>query len=128
MFIRLLSTLVVSQFVLQLVACTVYEVDTASNDTLSGSLSKAVNKDRGRVIKVDKRYEEAPVYIDYSKRNPVLRHDDEFDKEADYQKEDPFEQEVEFSDFEKLKKRQQAKRTVNSNQSSNPEDQAMSLW
>lgn len=128
MSIRLLSTLMVCQFILLLSACAVYEVDTASNNTLSGSLNKAVNKDRGRVIKVDNRYDEAPVYIDYSKRNPVLRHDDEFDKETDYQKEDPFEEKVEFSDFEKLKKRQQAKRSVNSNQSSNPEDQPMSLW
>jgi len=110
-------------------ACTVYDVDTASNSTLSGSLSKAINKDRGRHIQENQKYDEAPLYIDYSKSNPLLRHDDEFDEDQKVNKIDPFEEKVDFSDYKKMKKKQQDKRNMEQNHElSDKEGGPVSLW
>lgn len=115
-------------FAFSLSACTVYDVDTASNNTLSGSLSRAVNKDRGRYVKENKKYDEAPIYIDYSKSNPVLRHDDEFDKDQKIVKEDPFEERVDFSDYKKMKKKQQDKRNMEQEHGLSEKGGPVSLW
>ena len=95
-----------------LISCASYEVDSASDQTLVGSISKAINTDRGRKQKETETYDQAPIYVDYSKSNPLLRHDDEFDEDQKIEKDDPFEEEVEFSDLKKLKQKRQAKRSM----------------
>lgn len=109
--------------------CAVYDVDTANNSTLSGSLNRAINKERGRSVQDNKKYDEAPIYIDYSKSNPVLRHDDEFDEDKKLIKEDPFEEKVDFSDYKRMKKKQQDKRNMQQNHElSDKEGAPLSLW
>lgn len=109
--------------------CTVYDVDTANNNTLSGSLNRAVNKDRGRYVQDNKKYDEAPIYIDYSKSNPLLRHDDEFDEDKELIKADPFEEKVDFSDYKRMKKKQQDKRNMEQNHElGDKEGGPVSLW
>jgi len=109
--------------------CAVYEVDSASHNTLSGSLNRAVNKDRGRVAKDNQKYKEAPRYIDYSKSNPILRHDDEFNEDKKIQSDDPFEETVDFSDYKKMKKKQQDTRNMKEkHEVSNDPDAPVSLW
>jgi hypothetical protein len=115
--------------ILNLNGCAVYDVDSASNNTLSGSISRAIHKDRGRYIKEEDKYNEAPTYVDYSKSNPLLRHDDEFDEDQKIVTDDPFEEQVEFSDYQKMKKRQQAKRSMEQDHKITDEKEApVSLW
>jgi hypothetical protein len=125
-YFRLLLVCLVTLFFF---SCTVYDVDTAGNSTLAGSLTKAVNKDRARLVKEETQEDEEPVYVDYSKSNPLLRHDEEYDEETDYINEDPFAEDVDFSSYKEMKKRQQAKRRMEKEHKiSNKEDDAMSLW
>ena len=110
-------------------ACAVYEVDSASTDTLSGSLSKLIKKDRGRRIADQQKYDEAPIYVDYSKSNPLLRHDDEFDEDQEFESDDPFEEQVNFSDYQRMKKKQQARRVMEQEHKVTDEEKGpVSLW
>ncbi len=112
-----------------LMSCASYEVDSASNQTLVGSISKAINSDRGRKQKEHETYDQAPIYVDYSKSNPLLRHDDEFDEDQKIEKDDPFEEEVEFSDLKKLKQKRQAKRSMEEDHEiRSEEDGPISFW
>jgi len=107
----------------------VYDVDSASNKTLSGSLSKAIKKDRGRYVKEEQKYDEAPTYVDYSKSNPLLRHDDEYDEKRKIGSDDPFEEQVDFSDYQRMKKRQQEKRNMEQDHEvSDKKGGPVSLW
>ena len=116
-------------FVLSVTACAVYDVDTVGNSTMRGSLTQAVNKDKARLVKEQNQQSTAPVYIDYSKRNPLLRHDEEFDANRRYENEDPFEEQVEFSDYRKLKQRQQQKRDMETrHRLSEDDEKPLSLW
>lgn len=116
--------------------CAVYDLDDTDDKTLSGALSRILHKkDLGRQVSEDDS-EKAPIYVDYSKNNPVLLHDDEYEEEIEYEEEDPFEEAVEFSDFKKLKKRQQEKRdfekdhkiTKRTDKEDDGADEPVSLW
>lgn len=110
-------------------ACTVYDVDKVDNKTLAGSLNRAVNKDRGRYQPSETNDDNtAPIYVDYSKSNPLLRHDDEFDKSKKYSSEDPFEEQVDFSDYQQMKKKQQAKRNMEQEHQVEEKEAGISLW
>lgn len=110
-------------------SCTTYAVDTSDSNTLAGSLSKAINKDRGRVVTSDKKYDDAPTYVDYSKSNPLLRHDDEYAEDEKYEAVDPFAEEIDFAEYQELKEKQQQKRRMEeSHELSDQKDGAMSLW
>jgi len=110
-------------------ACAVYDVDKANDKTLAGSVNRAVNKDRGRYQPDEyNKANSAPIYVDYSKSNPLLRHDDELDRKKKYSSEDPFEEKVEFSEYQQMKKKQQAKRDMQKSHQVNEENKGMSLW
>ncbi len=112
-----------------MLSCTVYDVDTADSTTLAGSLSRAINKDRGRSVAKKNNYDDAPTYVDYSKNNPLLRHDDEYTEDETYEAVDPFEEEVDFAEYKKLKERQQQKRQMEENHNlGDDKNGAMSLW
>lgn len=110
-------------------ACTVYDVDKADDTTFSGSLNRVVNKDRGRYQPLEEnRAALAPIYVDYSKSNPVLLHDNELDRNKKYSTEDPFEEKVEFSEYQKMKQKQQAKRNMEQKHQVDEEGKGISLW
>lgn len=127
LLIRTITCIIFPVFVMS--ACTVYDVDKVDNKTLAGSLNRAVNKDRGRYQPSETNDDNtAPIYVDYSKSNPLLRHDDEFDKSKKYSSEDPFEEQVDFSDYQQMKKKQQAKRNMEQEHQVEEKEAGISLW
>ena len=125
--LRFLLLVLLPVFVIS--ACAVYDVDKANDTTLSGSLNRVVNKDRGRYQPLEEnKTAAAPIYVDYSKSNPLLRHDDELDRNKKYSSEDPFEERVEFSEYQRMKQKQQAKRNMQQRHQVDDEEAGTSLW
>ncbi len=111
-----------------LTACSNYAVDTSRNASLASSMKSAANN-RQETRKTRPHETQAPAYIDYSKSNPVLRHDDEYDASKKYEVVDPFEEKTEFYDYQRMKQKQQSQRRSNQDGTPEKEEKApLSLW
>jgi len=92
-------------------ACTSHNIIVEEDDSFAGSINKILNPDQG--IRKTENDDDAPFFIDYSKSNPLLRHDVEFDENKVIDQSDPFEEKTTLLDkqkIERLKAKREAER------------------